>query len=90
MQRVRGRREILARLRSIEGHLRALRQMVESGQPDSAILHQVLAAKGSVQSVGALILRVHVLNCVPRDLLENRPDTVPRMLHAVSALTRPG
>jgi CsoR family transcriptional regulator, copper-sensing transcriptional repressor len=57
-------RNILNRLRNIEGQTRGIQKMVEEDQYCIHILTQISAAKSALNSVGMKILRRHVETCV--------------------------
>ena len=48
--------EILQRLRSAEGHLRAVIAMLEAGEPCEALLHQLGAVQAALRAAGARLL----------------------------------
>lgn len=58
------RRETMNRLRCVEGHLRGVLRMMETGQPCIAILHQVQAVQGSLKQINALLLDSHLEHCL--------------------------
>ena len=57
-------RNILSRLKNIEGQIRGIQRMVEEDQYCIDILTQVSAARSALNSVGMKILRRHVQTCV--------------------------
>lgn len=52
------------RLARIEGHVRAVKQMVEDGRPCPDVLVQVAAVRAALNGVGRLILKDHVKSCM--------------------------
>ncbi len=52
------------RLNRIEGQVRGLRQMIEKKRPCYDVLKQVAAVRGALQSLGQVILREHLDECV--------------------------
>lgn len=58
------RKKIINRLRRLEGQIRGLQTMVESGKDCNAILTQVLAAKSALNQVG-----VHIIGHTMRECL---------------------
>lgn len=56
--------KIIARLKSIEGHVRGVQRMVEEGHYCVDILKQTQAIQAAVDKVNALILENHLENCV--------------------------
>ncbi len=51
---------ILARLRSIEGHLHAIIAMLESNQPRDQVFHQLGAVQSALRAAGCAIARYQV------------------------------
>lgn len=65
------RKRILNRLRRLEGQIRGLQSMIESGQECDAVLTQVMAAKSALNQVG-----LHVVgHAMKRCLIEDREQT---------------
>ena len=64
------RTEIVRRLRSAEGHLRAVIGLLESGKaPCEQVLHQLGAVRAALRAAGARILNDQV-NC-SEDIIQN-------------------
>jgi len=72
MGQERPKKEILARLKRIEGQLRGLQRMVEEGAACPDILTQVAAATAAIKKVGAIIIQAHLEEC----LEESRKEPV--------------
>lgn len=58
------KRKILARLKSIEGHVRGIHRMVEEDQYCIDIIHQAQAVQRALDKFNALILENHLNTCV--------------------------
>ena len=56
--------DLLNRLKSIEGHVRGIQRMVESGSYCIDIVNQVLAVRRALQKVNQLVLDRHLHTCV--------------------------
>jgi len=54
----------LRRLRSIEGQVRGIQRMVEEEKYCIDILDQISAVRSALNSVGMVILKRHIENCV--------------------------
>lgn len=63
-------RNILSRLKNIEGQVRGLQRMVEADKYCIDILTQVSAARSALSSVGMKILRRHVDTCVSEAIMD--------------------
>lgn len=58
------RRAILNRLKRLEGQIRGLQAMIESGKDCDAVLTQVMAAKSALNRVGLLIIGHSMKSCL--------------------------
>ncbi len=58
------RKQIINRLRRLEGQIRGLQTMVESGQECDAVLTQVMAAKSALNQVGLHIVGYAMKQCL--------------------------
>ncbi len=66
MNKERQKKEILARLRRIEGQIRGLQRMVEEGAACQDILMQNAAATAAIKKVGTIIIQTHLEECLKR------------------------
>jgi DNA-binding FrmR family transcriptional regulator len=57
-------KKLLARLKSIEGHLRGVQRMVEEGAYCIDILKQTMAVQAAIDRVNSIILENHLHTCV--------------------------
>ena len=60
------KKEILVRLRRIEGQLRGIQQMVENDLPCADILTQVAAATGAMKRVGRITVQTYMSECLEK------------------------
>jgi len=58
------RKNVLARLKRIEGQVAALRRMVEQDEYCVDVLLQISAAQGALGQVGKIVLGSHMNTCV--------------------------
>jgi CsoR family transcriptional regulator, copper-sensing transcriptional repressor len=61
------RKKILNRLRRLEGQIRGLQSMIESGQECEAVLTQVMAAKSALNQVGLHVVGHAMKHCMVSD-----------------------
>lgn len=61
------RREILMRLKRIEGQVRGLAGMIEREAPCSDVLTQVAAVTAAMKKVGAVVLQAYLEECLEKD-----------------------
>jgi DNA-binding FrmR family transcriptional regulator len=66
MKAVRQKKDILLRLKRIEGQLRGLQRMVEEGVPCSEIMNQVAAATAAIKRVGMVIVQTYMEECLDK------------------------
>jgi len=64
MKRSAQQKEILARLKRIEGQIRGLQRMVEEGAACQDILMQSAAATAAIKKVGTIIIHAHLEECL--------------------------
>jgi DNA-binding FrmR family transcriptional regulator len=58
------KKSVLARLARIEGHVRAVKRMVENDVTCPEVLIQIAAVRSALNAVGRLILEDHVRGCL--------------------------
>ena len=70
------RKKILNRLRRLEGQVRGLQSMLESGQECDAILTQVMAAKSALNQVGLHIIGHAMKRCMIDEKAATRDEVI--------------
>lgn len=70
------RKRIVNRLRRLEGQIRGLQSMIESGQECDAVLTQVMAAKSALNQVGLHIIGHAMKHCLIDDETATREDLI--------------
>ncbi|OGP72994.1 MAG: hypothetical protein A2V86_05330 [Deltaproteobacteria bacterium RBG_16_49_23] len=76
MERERQKKEVLLRLKRIEGQLRGLQRMVEEGAPCPDILTQVAAATAAIKKVGTVIVQAYMEECLEKK--QKKPGTMQK------------
>ena len=66
--------DVIRRLRCAEGHTRGVTRMVESGADCLAVVRQINAVQGALDKVAQLVLREHLLSCLPDSFSREDPD----------------
>jgi DNA-binding FrmR family transcriptional regulator len=56
--------EVIRRLKRIEGHVRAVRQMAEEGRPCADVIHQIGAIEAALRRVANAVLSDHLDRCI--------------------------
>ena len=83
------RKELLVRLRRIEGQVRGVQRMVEEDQYCLDILTQLNSLTAAVKAVGLGLLDGHVRHCVRESIEQGHgEDKVEEMVAAVARFAR--
>ncbi|MHB1005179.1 MAG: metal-sensitive transcriptional regulator [Chloroflexota bacterium] len=80
MQEETTKREILRRLKSVEGHVRGIQRMVEEGQYCIDIINQSAAVQSAMDKVNALVLERHLQSCVATAVRSDDPAERERVI----------
>jgi DNA-binding FrmR family transcriptional regulator len=70
------RRRIVNRLKRLEGQIRGLQAMVESGKDCDAVLTQIMAAKSALNQVGLHIVGHSMKSCLIDSDVTDRDEVV--------------
>lgn len=70
------RRRIVNRLKRLEGQVRGLQTMIESGKDCAAVLTQIMAAKSALNQVGLHIIGYSMKTCLMEDGDKNRDELI--------------
>lgn len=84
------KQEVLNRLRSIEGHVRAVQRMVEEDAYCIDILKQTQAVQGAIDKVNLMILENHLRTCVTTAIRSEDPSERQRVINELLQLFRGG
>jgi CsoR family transcriptional regulator, copper-sensing transcriptional repressor len=81
--------KVQARIKKIEGQLRAISEMVDKDIPCEDLLVQINAAKSALHKVGQVVLERHIQHCV-RDGIEHGDEdkTIAEFTKAVERFSR--
>jgi len=60
-------KQLLDRLKRIEGQIRGLQRMIEDERSCSEVITQVLAARSALEQVGTQLLDKQLMSCFPGD-----------------------
>lgn len=82
------KQSLLNRLATIEGHLRAIRKMVDEEQYCVDILRQTYAVERALQRFESSLLAGHLATCVPLGFAEGRDAEMARELREIFDLSR--
>jgi len=70
------RKRILNRLRRLEGQIRGLQSMIESGKDCEAVLTQIMAAKSALNQVGLHIIGHSMKTCLVSDSASTKDEVI--------------
>jgi DNA-binding FrmR family transcriptional regulator len=70
------RKKIVNRLKRLEGQIRGLQTMIETGQDCNAVLTQVMAAKSALNQVGLHVVGHAMKHCMITDDPEASRDQI--------------
>ncbi len=82
-------KEILVRLRKLEGQLKGIQRMVDGDKYCVDVLNQLSSVVAATQKVAAIILKDHIRGCV-RDALirdEHSDDHINELLTVIERFT---
>ena len=82
------KRDLLNRLRRIEGQVRGLQRMLEEDAWCPDILTQASAAGQALNSFCRKLLEEHLRTCVTRDILSGRGETVDELMDTLQKLMK--
>jgi len=80
--------KVLARLRRIEGQVRAIEQMVDDDKYCIDVLTQISAANSALKSVALLLLDDHLNHCVRQASAEGGDVADEKLAEASAAIAR--
>ncbi len=66
---------VINRLARIEGHVRAVKVMAESGKPCADILHQLSAIEAAIRQTARLVMEDHLDRCLLTAVQEDPAET---------------
>jgi DNA-binding FrmR family transcriptional regulator len=67
-------KQVVNRLARIEGHVRAVKQMVADGRDCPEVLLQIAAIRKAIDNTGKIILRDHLEHCLIHAVKEGEHD----------------
>jgi CsoR family transcriptional regulator, copper-sensing transcriptional repressor len=82
------RKELAARLATIEGHVKAIKRMVDEDAYCIDVLKQTYAVERALKRFEAELLRGHLATCVPAGFKEGRKAEILTELGDVFELAR--
>ena len=78
--------EALARLKTVEGHIRGIERMVDEGAYCVDVIRQIQAVQAALNKVSGMILEGHLNSCVITAIRGENPDERERVLSEISEI----
>lgn len=82
------RRDLMNRLKRIEGQVRGLQRMLDENAYCPEILTQASAVNSALNSFCRVLLTQHLRTCVSEDIRSGRDDTVDELLDVLQKLMK--
>ncbi len=79
-------RDLLNRLKSVEGHIRGVQKMVEENRYCIDIIKQTKAIQAAIDRVNSVILDNHLQNCVTTAIRGDEPSERERVIAELLSL----
>jgi len=75
------KKQLLARLKTIEGHVRGVERMIEEDAYCIELLKQTQAIQRALDKVNSMILGDHLRNCVTTAIRSEQPEERERVVN---------
>ncbi len=82
------KRDLMNRLKRIEGQIRGLQRMLDEDAYCPDILTQASAANSALNSFCRTLLASHLRTCVSEDIREGREDAVDELMNTLEKLMK--
>ncbi len=82
------RTRLIHRLNRVEGQIRGIRGMLESGAYCTDILMQVSAANAALNAFSRELLSAHIKGCVVRDIRAGKDETIDELVEVLQKLMK--
>ena len=80
------KKKLNKRLKTIEGQIRGVQNMIEDDKYRNDILIQLLAINKSIKSVSNEIFKNHLSTCVVRDIKNDDPKIIDEVMELIGRL----
>ncbi len=87
MEEPKEKKEVLSRLKRIEGQVRGIQRMIEEGVPCADVLTQVAAVTGAMKRTGMAIVQSYMEECLSKsrkDPSDKRAEALKDFQRAIS------
>lgn len=80
--------DLAKRLNKIEGQIKGVKKMIENDAYCNDILNQTLAIKAALDGVNKLILKLHIENCLLKEIKENDTKALTELMDILKKLIK--
>ena len=87
-QQEKEKKDLMNRLKRIEGQVRGIENMLEKDAYCTDILVQVAAVNAALNSFNKVLLTNHIKTCVTNDIREGREETVDELVTVLQKLMK--
>jgi len=82
------RRDVVSRLRSVSGHIKAVERMVEEDKYCVDVMKQTMAIEKALERIDVLILEDHLATCVADSFRQGRSERTVKELAEIFSTAR--
>lgn len=83
------RKDLITRLRKIEGQVKGIQRMIEKEEDCTNILVQIAAVRSAVNKVGGLVLESYSKSCVVKITENSDPEAeIKRLIETIVRFTK--
>jgi CsoR family transcriptional regulator, copper-sensing transcriptional repressor len=86
--RAEARRDVIARLRSVAGHLKAVERMVDEDKYCVDVIKQTMAVEKALERIDAVILEEHLATCVADSFRQGKSTATVKELAEIFSTAR--
>ena len=80
------RLDLTTRLNRTEGQIRGIKNLIERDAYCDEVLNQIAAARAALKSVGMMVLKSHMQNCLVRKIKNDDPDIIDELVATIGKM----
>ena len=82
------KRNLVDRLKKIEGQARGLARMIESDVYCDDVLNQISSVESALSGVKKLLLEAHIRSCVVEQIEQGQREVIDELMNTISKMER--
>jgi DNA-binding FrmR family transcriptional regulator len=82
------KRNLIDRLKRIEGQVRGLARMIESDVYCDDVLNQITSVEAALSGVKKLLLEAHIRSCVVEQIEQGQREVVDELMDTIGKMVR--